>query len=255
MNSILRASVRDELGLIEIREAQDGGISLSFGNQTEQSAWNPEYPEHLAFSYYRALLAALILHPKPERLHLFGLGGGALARFLLEYSMLEVHTHDCRPVLAELARDHFGLDLEHPRLHLHFADLTAADWQMPGETAPADLMLLDLFDEQGMIPLPDATLERMSEHLAQDGLLCVNVWRNAMRDTAQLHKQLIQQFHRHALVMHVPHRMNTVMCYRRAPWRREDLQAAQTRLKLMHPDVRHAVAEAWTWMAPLPPSA
>jgi len=254
MNSIQRASIRDNIGLMEVRE-RSGTISLHFGNHTEQSSWRPEQPDHLAFSYYRALVTALILHPAPQRLDLFGLGGGVLARFLLEYSDLEIQAHDYRPALRELARDHFGLDVDHPQLTLHFADITAGDWEMPAPGTQTDLMLMDLFDEQGMAPVPERSLERMADSLTEEGLLCVNVWRNAMQDTSRLHKQLIRTFHRYPLVMHVPHRMNTVMCYRRRPWGRDDLRAAQRRLRHQHPALRTAIAEAWPWLGELPPGA
>lgn len=254
MNSIQRACIRDAIGLLEVRET-DGEISLHFGNHTEQSSWRPDRPDHLAFSYYRALVIALILHPSPRRLDLFGLGGGVLARFLLEYSDLEIHAHDYRPDLRDLARDHFGLNTEHPRLSLHFADISSENWQMPATGRQSDLMLLDLFDEQGMAPVPERSLALMADALTEEGLICVNVWRSAMQDTSRLHKQMIRIFDRYPLVMHIPHRMNTVMCYRRQPWTRQDLRAAQARLRHRHPALRTAIAEAWQWLGELPPGA
>lgn len=251
MNSIQRACIRDAIGLIEVRET-DGEVSLRFGNQTEQSSWQPDRPDHLAFSYYRALVVALVLHPAPHRLDLFGLGGGVLARFLLEYSALTIHAHDYRPALRDIARDHFGLDTRHPRLSLHFADVGAEDWRMPTADGPSDVMLLDLFDEHGMAPLPDRSLAQMADALDDDGLICANVWRSALRDTSRLHKQLIRHFDRYPLVMHVPRRMNTVMCYRRRPWTRQDLRAAQARLRHRHPALRTAAAEAWQWLGERP---
>ena len=237
----------DAFGPLEVVE-QGGEIALHFGNRTAQSAWRPDEPDRLSFAYYRGLTLPLALHANPERIGLFGLGGGVMAKFLLEHTESSIHAVDLRPALAELARQHFGLALDHPRLALQFADLTSAEWQPP---APLDIALLDLFDEAGMTRLPDTAVDRLAATVAPEGLLAVNLWRSSMPAVVEVHRQLSAHFHPDALVAHVPDRLNTVMIYRRTAWRTEDLEAGLKRLTAAPRALRRAQGQAWQWLQPL----
>ena len=237
----------DEFGPLEVYE-QSGEIALHFGNQTAQSAWRPDTPDRLSFAYYRGLTLPLALHPNPKRIGLFGLGGGVLAKFLLEHTESSIHAVDLRPALATLAQRHFGLELDHPRLDLQFADLCGPGWQ-PAEAL--DVVLLDLFDEAGMTRLPDESVDRLAGAIAPDGLLAVNLWRSSMPAVVEMHRQLSRHFHPDALVGHVPDRLNTVMVYRRRGWQPADLEAGLKRLTRAPRALRRAQAEAWQWLQPL----
>ncbi|MCL7745111.1 hypothetical protein LV476_09210 [Guyparkeria hydrothermalis] len=237
----------DEFGPLEVYE-QSGEIALHFGNQTAQSAWRPDMPEQLCFAYYRGLTLPLALHSNPDHIGLFGLGGGVMAKFLLEHSESSIHAVDLRPALAPLAERHFGLDLDHPRLDLQFADLCAAAWQPPERL---DVALVDLFDESGMTRLPDDAVDRLAGAVAPDGLLAVNLWRSSMPAVVEIHRQLSAHFHPDALVAHVPDRLNTLMIYRRDAWRPEDLEAGVKRLTAAPRPLRRAQGEAWQWLQPL----
>ncbi|MFP4252548.1 MAG: spermidine synthase [Guyparkeria sp.] len=239
--------VTDEHGPIDVIE-QGGEVALHFGNHTSQSAWRPAEPEKLCFAYYRAMTLPLALHPGATRIGILGLGGGVLAKFLLEHTESSIHAVDLRPALAPLAARHFGLALDHPRLTLRFGDVTAANWEPP---APLDVFLLDLFDQDGMVRLPDRTVERLAAAIAPGGMICLNLWRNHMPMVVEAHRQLSAHFHPDALVAHVPDRLNTVMTYRREPWQPADLEAGLKRLTAAPAPLRRAQGQAWQWLQPL----
>ncbi|HER20367.1 MAG TPA: hypothetical protein ENO14_04895 [Chromatiales bacterium] len=202
----------------------------------------------MSFAYYRGLTLPLALHPAPKRIGLFGLGGGVLAKFLLEHTESSIHAIDLRPALAGLAQRHFGLELGHPRLDLQFDDVCDDRWRPPRSL---DVALLDLFDEEGMVRLPDASIARMADALRPGGILAANLWRSSMPVVADIHRQLSQHFHADALVAHVPERLNTLMIYRRQPWSATDLQAGVAALTHSPAALRRAQAEAWQWLQPL----
>ncbi|WP_372591671.1 hypothetical protein [Guyparkeria sp.] len=240
---------RDPFGTLEVTE-QGGEVSLHFGNQTAQSAWRPEAPERLSFAYYKAMTLPVALHPDPSRIAMLGLGGGVMAKFLLEHTESSIHATDLRESLGPIASRHFGLALDHPRLTLEFADITDPDWH-PGWQR-ADLLLLDVFDDEGMVRLPDETVESLVARLDDGGLVCVNVWRNTMRAVVDIHRQFAAHLHQDALVAHIPDRLNTVLIYRRQPWQPADLEAGFKRMTTdASATLQRAQGEAWQWLQPL----
>ncbi|MFO7809488.1 spermidine synthase [Guyparkeria sp.] len=239
--------LNDEHGPIEVIE-QGGEVALAFGNHTFQSAWRPEQPEKLCFAYYRAMTLPLAMHPNPVRIGLLGFGGGVLAKFLIEHTESSIHAIDLRPALGPIAARHFGVDLEHPRLDLRFGDVSSPAWDPP---APLDVVLIDLFDQDGMIRLSDETVARLAEAVAPGGMICLNLWRNHMPAVVEAHRQLSAHFHPDALVAHVPDRLNTVMTYRREAWNPEDLENGLRRLTRERAPLRRAQGQAWQWLQPL----
>jgi len=242
-------AVRDAWGLLEVIQI-DQEITLQFGNHTAQSGWDPNHPEQLAFGYYQALCVGLVLHPAPQRLNLYGLGGGVLARYLLEYTELSVQVLDLRPQLAKIARQYFGLDTEHPRLTLHFADISASD-----ELAvipPCDVIWVDLFDEQGMVPIPTRSLAVLADQLDDTGVLCLNIWRNALDEVTDLTRALARFFDANPVSIPVPHRYNSVLCYRKTPWTPSDLMRIHSRLGNFSGPMQTTLRESLPWVEPLP---
>ncbi|HZJ81866.1 MAG TPA: hypothetical protein VFC95_04145 [Guyparkeria sp.] len=237
----------DEHGPLEVYEQADE-ILLHFGNETAQSAWRPDMPEHLSFAYYRALILSLALHPAPDRIGMLGLGGGAMTKFLLEHTESTIHAVDLRPALAPLASRHFGLDLDHPRLELQFADICSPDWQPPHNL---DVVLIDLFDEAGMVRLPSEAVAQIADATAPGGVVAINLWRNNKSAMARGHRQFSAHFHPDALTSRMPDGLNTVMIYRREAWQPADLDAGLTRPATVSRPLRMAQGEAWQWLQPL----
>jgi spermidine synthase len=242
-------AVRDAWGLLEVIQI-DHEITLQFGNHTAQSGWDPLHPEQLAFGYYQALCVGLVLHPAPQRLNLYGLGGGVLARDLLEYTELSLQVLDLRPQLAEIARAYFGLNTEDPRLTLHFADISAADELTV--IPPCDVIWIDLFDEQGMVPIPTRSLAVLADQLDESGVLCINIWRNALDEVTDLTRALARFFDATPITIPVPHRYNSVLCYRKTPWTPSDLMRIHSRIGNFSDPLQTTLRESLPWVAPLP---
>ncbi|MGC8697377.1 MAG: spermidine synthase [Halothiobacillus sp.] len=246
---VKKYAARDAWGLLEV--VQIGSeITLQFGNHTAQSGWDPAKPSELAFGYYQALCVGLVLHAAPQRLNLYGLGGGVLARYLLEYTELSLHVLDLRPQLAEIARQYFGLNTEHPRLNLHFADISQAD--ALAVIPPCDVIWIDLFDEQGMVPIPNRSLAALAEQLDETGVLCINIWRNALNEVTDITRALAHFFDAIPITIHVPDRYNSVLCYRKTAWTTNDLMRIHGRLDNFSPALQATLREALSWVSPLP---
>ncbi|HHQ69297.1 MAG TPA: methyltransferase domain-containing protein [Halothiobacillaceae bacterium] len=241
---------QDEYGDIRV-ESDTRLTSLFFDSSVAQSAWTPHRPEQLSFGYYRALILPLILADAPQNITILGLGGGALARFLLQFTPHQITCWDYRPVLAEIAQNHFDLDLKHPRLELHFGDITQAHWQP--QDSMQDVILVDLFDHQAMVELPEPSVAKIIGLLRPGGVLAVNIWRNNLSQVVQLHRKLSQHLDSKALTAHIPERLNTVMCYRKQAWQFDDLQLAWQRREGQSAPVRRALEQAWRWIEPQNP--
>lgn len=241
---------QDEHGDIRV-ESDTEHTSLFFDSGVAQSAWKPHQPEHLSFGYYRALILPLILADTTQNITLLGLGGGALARFLLQFTPHQITCWDQRPILADIAQEHFDLDLEHPRLTLHFGDITQEHWQP--QAPHQDVILVDLFDHQAMVALPEHSVDRIIGLLRPGGVLAVNIWRNNLPQVVQLHRKLSNHLHSRALTVHIPERLNTVMCYRQHAWQFDDLQQAWQRREAQSAPIRQAIDQAWRWIEPQNP--
>ena len=155
---------------------ENGLRSLRFGTEERQSCLNLERPWELQLDYTRWMMTALLLHPAPRRLLLFGLGGGAMAHFLLHHhpeAWLEVVELD--PHIIRLARAWFALpDTD----NLHLVNQEAAAFLAEAGESSWDIAFLDIFGPGSMAaPLFDRSFHRaILDRLGPDGLLAVNLW-------------------------------------------------------------------------------
>lgn len=169
---------RDELGPVTVREAE-GVRSLHFGTDARQSAIDLADPGTLALQSTRRLAAALLLAPPPRRALLLGLGGGSLAKALIEgFPGCEVDAVERRPLVVEVARRFFALP-DDPRLAVHVGD--AAD--LVHALAPErryELVFVDLYNGTGA----DAAASQAAlffacrARMAEGGVLAFNLWRH-----------------------------------------------------------------------------
>ena len=121
---ILINRTQDEYGTIEVIE--EGGLcSLHFGSRPKQSSMFLHDPWRLALSYTRAMTAALLFNPQPQRALLVGLGGGSLAKFLLHhFPDCQIDVVELRKEVVNLAYDYFQLPLDN-RLNVVIGDASA----------------------------------------------------------------------------------------------------------------------------------
>jgi spermidine synthase len=204
---------RDEEGELEVVDAF-GERSLHFGTSPKQSALELNEPGRLKLAYVRAMLAALLFTPAPTRALVIGLGGGSLARFLLEsYPQCQIEAVERRAAVARIAHEYFGLPRD-PRLLLHindgFAFLSQAAQR--GEAQAYDLILVDAYDHLGMDQSINAEdfFAYCLRLLRSGGALSMNLWGThavSLRRSLNLFQQF---FPERALRLAVPNRGNVI---------------------------------------------
>ncbi len=164
----------DVLG--ELRVTQVGDLRyLYFGEETEQSCGLIGDPGWLGYDYTRAMLLAGFWQPQLERALALGLGGGSLVCAVLQHLQpAQMRAVELRPAVVALARRWFALP-EVPELQVVVA---SAEQYMASLTEPVDLLMLDLYLEDGIAgaQLHMDFLQQCHAALRPGGLMVVNQW-------------------------------------------------------------------------------
>lgn len=203
---------RDQDGVLEVVDTY-GIRALHFGTSPRQSAMALDNPERLELPYVRAMLSSLLFADEPRTALLAGLGGGSLARFLVEqFPGCQVEAVERRGGVVEIAHSYFGLPRV-GRLAIHVAD--ASQWvaAMARQARERyDLILVDAYDHLGMDASVNAQdfLDACVGLLRPCGVFSMNLWGThpvALRQSVSL---LNQCFPRRALKLAVPNRGNII---------------------------------------------
>jgi len=224
---------RDEDGVIEVVDTH-GVRALHFGTSPRQSALSLKDPGRLELAYVRAMLSPLPLIDDPRRALLIGLGGGSLARFLLEqFPDCQVEAVERRAKVVEIAHGFFGLPRVE-RLSVHVADACRRAAALSREAPQAfDLILVDAYDHLGMDASINARgfLDDCAKLLHPQGALSMNLWGThavALRQSTGLLKTC---FPGRAFRLAVPNRGNII-----GLGLGEDVDSAN--LRRLHPKAR-----------------
>jgi spermidine synthase len=203
---------RDEDGALEVVDSY-GIRALHFGTPPRQSALSLRNPSRLELAYIRAMLSPLPFIEEPRRVLLAGLGGGSLARFLLEeFPGCQVEAVERRAGVVAIAHDYFGLPRAE-RLRIHVADASQQlETLSRHEPGTFDLILVDVYDHLGMDASVNAPtfLGACAELLSRQGALSMNLWGThpvALRLSTALLKQF---FPGRAFRLAVPNRGNVI---------------------------------------------
>lgn len=168
----------DEEGIIEIVESE-GVRALHFGSSSRQSSMLVGDPDQLHSLYARAMMAWLLFKERPGDVLMIGLGGGSLAKFLLQhFDDSKIQVIEYRRGVVKVARSHFGLPLD-PQLKIKIGDgghyirqksLTHSELY--------DLLMIDAFDHDGMSDSigGEAFFDGCKALLKPDGILAINLW-------------------------------------------------------------------------------
>ncbi|QSA98021.1 hypothetical protein [Methylococcus sp. EFPC2] len=179
---------RDAEGALEVVETH-GVRALHFGTSPKQSAMSLDEPRRLELAYARAMLSGLLFVPRPSRVLILGLGGGTLAKFILDhYAECRVDAVERRPAVVSIARDYFGLPSD-DRLAVHVGEAT--DFVSRCLPKAYDLVLVDAYDHQGMDGSinAEAFFRDCAGSINGDGVLTINLWGThavALRTSNQL---------------------------------------------------------------------
>ncbi len=160
--------------------AQGGSVRcMSFGKRHgRQTCVDLAAPERLVLLYTQGLLAALFVEPRPRRVLVIGLGGGAIPMALRAIDpAVHVDAVEVDPAVAEVARRFFGLR-EDPHLRVHVEDGRVFVRQQLRERAVYDLVVIDAF-ERTWAPEHLQTVEffrQVEQLLAPGGVLAANTY-------------------------------------------------------------------------------
>lgn len=169
---------RDDHGRLEV--VDDGFFrSLHFGSAPKQSSMDVHNPGRLALSYTRAMTAALLFtDDEPRRVLVIGLGGGSLAKFLLQhFPHCRVDAVELREQVIKVAQDFFLLP-EDERLHLFVRDAGSFIRQANPSDGVYDLILVDAYGHDGMSASVAGInfFRALRPLLATRGVLAINLW-------------------------------------------------------------------------------
>lgn len=80
------------------------------GKEVGETRMNINKPEILLAPYTRAMFASYLLRPRPKRVLIIGLGGGAMVHFLAHHEPdLVVDAVEIDPIVVKIAKSHFKL--------------------------------------------------------------------------------------------------------------------------------------------------
>ena len=202
--------LRDSYGDIAVVENK-ALRTLHFNSSARQSAISLDDPNKLELSYCRAMLAGLLFRPEPCSALILGLGGGSLAKFLLEKMELnKVEAVELRQAVVQLAHDYFLLPKD---LHLSINLMDAEKFLIRTDCVKYDSIFIDLFTDNGMAPVLHSELffDRCRDKLSSPGFISVNLWGNTR--TAELENIKIRMrktFGKQIYFLPVPRRGNII---------------------------------------------
>lgn len=169
-----------------IRVRSDGDVrALTFvrdnGQEVVQSRVNLAAPQTLLSPYARGMFASYLYQPRPQRVLIVGLGGGAMVRFLTHHEpQVQIDAVEIDPAVVRLAGDYFGVR-SGGNVRVHTADAVAF---VESTVDRYDLILMDAFlrpssgtDATG-VPAALKTLAflgRLKQALAPGGVVAFNV--------------------------------------------------------------------------------
>jgi len=234
-------SLRDEHGLIEVYESVDA-IRLHFGDAVTQSQLFKFAPDVLALSYYRALACSLALIPEPARITLLGLGGGVLARYILSQTSAQLTVVELREALLPIAERHFGVPLASSRVKRLVGD---AREKINNVEAGQDIILMDLFDPQGMVMFETEFYAAIRDRLSPQGVFAANLWRTRLAAFAQQCANISKSFPERPLALHLPDRDNSVLIFGHENLRGQRYAQAERQRRELPTFIRAPVDEMW----------
>lgn len=201
---------------VEVSE-MDGVRSLYLGSDTVQSAMRVKAPYDLELAYSRGMMMFLMFAYRHENILLLGLGGGSIPKFLYHY-VPEARTTvvEINPEIIRVSRSHFYMPENDANLQVIEADGVIYLQEHPNS---ADVLMLDIFDSQGIPPdmYSQDFFDSCSEALKIDGMLAVNLWGSDRNFDLYL-QRLQQSFHDRVLILPTGRPGNIVVFgFKRAP--------------------------------------
>ena len=178
----------------------DGVRSLYLGSETVQSAMRVKAPYELELAYSRGMMMFLLFMKQPKDLLMVGLGGGSIPKYIHHFlPEMQTRVVEINPRIIQVARSHFYLPDDDGRLEVIEGDGVV---YLQENSATADVLLLDIFDSQGVPPemYNQAFFDTCETSLRLDGMMAVNLWGSDKNFDIYL-LRIEQSFHERVLVL------------------------------------------------------
>ncbi len=155
-----------------------------------QSVIKLDDPDHLELGYLKAILTALVLVDRPQRVLVVGLGGGTLPMYIhRHWPRCRIDCVEIDPEVVRVAKEYFGFK-EDELLRAHVGDGREFVEKV---REPYDLIFLDAYGADS-IPFHLATVEFLQaarKATTPDGLVVGNVW---SRDSNRLYDRMVRTY-------------------------------------------------------------
>lgn len=156
-----------------IEDGTERSLEFNLGGGSQSAMRNAD-PDALIVPYTREMMAFLFIHPNPRHVVVAGLGGGSLVKYCHRYlPKTRITAIEINPWVISLG-DEFCIPADDERLTTVCAD--ARDY-FARSSAPADVVLIDLYDRRGAVPFvcDRAFLTSVGSHLIPGGCVVFNV--------------------------------------------------------------------------------
>lgn len=153
-----------------------GVRSLHIGSDTIQSSMRVSRPYDLELSYTRSMMAFLLFVPEPREILMIGLGGGSLAKFVVQH-LADTHTRviEVNPRVVTVARQAFNVPDDGPSFEIIVADGAA---YVQRDDVSADVLIVDGYEADRYVEelANPAFYDACRRRLSPNGIMVVNLW-------------------------------------------------------------------------------
>jgi spermidine synthase len=153
-----------------------GVRSLHIGSDTVQSSMRVSRPNDLELSYTRSMMAFLLFVPEPREILMIGLGGGSLAKFVVQHlAHTRTRVVEVNPRVVTVARQAFFVPDDSPTFEIITADGAA---YVQREDVAADVIFVDGYEADAYVEelANPVFYDTCRQRLKPNGVMVVNLW-------------------------------------------------------------------------------
>jgi spermidine synthase len=153
-----------------------GVRSLHIGSDTVQSSMRVSRPNDLELSYTRSMMAFLLFMPEPREILMIGLGGGSLAKFVVQHlPNTRTRVIEVNPRVVTVARQAFNVPEDGPNFEVITTDGAA---YVQRDDVSADVLVVDGYEADRYVEelANPAFYDACRQRLEPNGVMVVNLW-------------------------------------------------------------------------------
>jgi spermidine synthase len=165
------------LGEDDVYVSERYGVrSLHIGSDTVQSSMRVSKPTDLELSYTRSMMAFLLFVPEPREILMIGLGGGSLAKFVVEHlPNTRTRVAEVNPRVVTVARQAFCVPQDGPNFEVLTTDGAA---YVQREDVRTDVLIVDGYEADHYVEelANPVFYDACRRRLDANGVMVVNLW-------------------------------------------------------------------------------